>query len=174
MSLTIRPATVVDAPVLCNAERETARTPGLLVSRPDELMPDAFAQKITALSHDGLYVVAERDAQIIGHALLEPLGMEALAHVLSLTIVVHPGHLGQGVGTVLMKHLLDWARQRPGLLKVELRVREGNHRARRLYERFGFVEEGILRQRIRLPDGQLIGDVFMAWFAASPLADPLP
>ncbi|WP_431038473.1 GNAT family N-acetyltransferase [Pseudomonas yamanorum] len=35
---------------------------------------------------------------------------------------------------------LEWARAEPGLLKSELRVRESNSRARRLYEIFGFVE----------------------------------
>lgn len=161
----IRTATPADAPILCEAERETARTPGLLVSRPAELKPEAFAAKIAALNRDGLYLVAERDGALIGHALLEPLGLEALAHVLSLTIVVHPGYLGQGVGQALMSRLLDWAQARVGLLKIELRVRETNERARRLYERFGFVVEGVLHKRIRLPDGQLIGDVTMAWFA---------
>jgi RimJ/RimL family protein N-acetyltransferase len=108
--------------------------------------------------------VAERNSQIAGHALLEPLGREALAHVLSLTIVVHPGHLEQGVGRALMTRMLDWARNRLGLLKIELRVRETNHRARRLYEQFGFIEEGRLQKRIRLPDGSLIADINMAWF----------
>lgn len=164
-TIVIRKASPGDAPRLCAAERETARTPGLLVSRPAELKVEAFELKITALSRDGLYLVAERNGQVAGHALLDPLGLEALAHVLTLTIVVHPGHLGHGVGSALMTQLLDWVRMRPGLVKIELRVRETNHRARRLYERFGFVEEGRLQKRIRLPDGTLIADITMAWFA---------
>lgn len=163
----IRHALVADANTLCSAERNTARTPGLLVSRPHELHPEAFARKIAALTDDGLYLVAEHQGQVVGHALLEPLGLDALAHVMSLTIVVHPGHTGQGVGTALMTQLLAWAAARPGLLKVELRVRETNHRAIGLYQRFGFVEEGRLHQRIRLPDGTFIADITMAWFAPS-------
>lgn len=161
----IRPALVTDATTLCTAERDTARTPGLLVSRPHELQPEAFARKIAALAGNGLYLVAERDGRVVGHALLEPLGLEALAHVMSLTIVVHPGHTGQGIGAQLMTHLLEWAAAHPGLLKVELRVRATNHRAIALYQRFGFVEEGRLQQRIRLPDGTFIADINMAWFA---------
>ena len=163
--LTLRTAVPTDATVLCAAERETARTPGLLVSRPEELLPAAFERKIAALSRDGLYLVAERDGQAVGHALLEPLGLEALAHVMSLTIVVHPGHVGQGIGRALMTRLLAWAGERPGLVKIELRVRETNRRARHLYEQLGFVEEGRLQHRIRLPDGRLIADLTMAWFA---------
>jgi RimJ/RimL family protein N-acetyltransferase len=164
-NIVIRNALPADATTLCEAERETARTPGLLVSRPAELNPTAFERKIIALSRDGLYLVAERNGQLAGHALLEPLGLEALRHILVLTIVVHPGYQGQGVGSALMTRLLDWARARPALARVELRVRETNQRARRLYERFGFVEEGRLQKRIRLPDGTFIADITMAWFA---------
>lgn len=162
--LHIRRALPADAQSLCEAERDTARTPGLLVSHPAEFNVAAFENTITALNLDGLYLVAERDGKTVGHALLQPLGLQAMAHVLSLTIVVHPGHLEQGIGRALMSALLAWACTRPGLLKIELRVRETNYRARRLYQRFGFVEEGHLHKRICLPDGTLIGDVLMAWF----------
>jgi RimJ/RimL family protein N-acetyltransferase len=94
------------------------------------------------------------------------MGLEAMAHVFSLTIVVHPDHVEQGIGRALMTWLLSWAYARPGLLKVELRVRETNHRARHLYEQFGFIEEGRLQKRVRLPDGTFIADISMAWFPA--------
>ena len=64
----------------------------------------------------------------------------------------------------MMNALADWARLAPQVQKVELDVRSTNMRARRLYEKFGFVEEGRFRNRIRLPDGQLIDDIAMAWF----------
>ncbi|KTC18468.1 GCN5 family acetyltransferase [Pseudomonas marginalis ICMP 9505] len=163
--LAIRTALITDAVVLCNAERETARTPGLLISRPSEFSRQSFENKIDALNRDGLYLVAERNGLVVGHALLERFGLEALAHVVSLTIVVHPNNLGQGVGHALMTALLEWASAQPGLVKIELRVRETNLRARRLYEKFGFVEEGRLQKRVLLPDGTFIADITMAWFA---------
>lgn len=163
--LTIRNALIADAVVLCDAERETARTPGLLISRPSELSYESFEEKIEVLGREGFYAVAERGGLVVGHALLEPNSLKALAHVYSLTIVVHPDNLGQGVGEALMTALLKWAQARPGLLKIELRVRETNVRARRLYEKFGFIEEGRLEKRILLPDGTFIADITMAWFA---------
>lgn len=163
--LAIRKALISDSMVLCNAERETARTLGLLVSRPSEFGGESFAEKIDLLTREGLYVVAERGDLVVGHALLEPYKLEALAHIYSLTIVVHPNNLGQGVGQALMTALLEWAKSRPGLLKIELRVRETNSRARRLYKKFGFVEEGRLQKQIMLPDGTFIADITMAWFA---------
>ena len=160
----IRPALATDATAIAAAERETARTPGLLVGRPGEIPVSAYADKIAALAPRGSYVVAEEAGALVGHGLLEPMPMRANAHVCQLTLVVHPGHLGRGIGSALLEHLLDWARQTPSVHKVELHVRSTNERAIRLYRRAGFIEEGRMRDRIRLPDGATVDDLLMGWF----------
>lgn len=161
---TIRRAGKGDAAALCAAEKATALTPGLLVSQPYELQVEAFEHKIALLEQDGAYLVAKSGGALIGHALLEPMALSALSHVFSLTIVVHPGHLGRGIGTALMTELMGWAESHPRVEKIELRVRATNARAIALYKRFGFVEEGRFEKRIRLPDGSYIADVSMARF----------
>ena len=160
--LTIRTAVFADAPVLCAAERETAQTPGLLVSQPHELTVVAFEQKIQALSRAGIYLVAESDGAAVGHALLEPMPLQAMSHVFSLTIVVHPGHVGRGIGKAMMTALMAWADASAVVEKVELRVREGNAAARALYQAFGFVEEGRLSGRIKVGKDRYIADILMA------------
>ncbi len=160
----IRLARVDDAETLCAAEVETAKTPGKLVSRPHELKVESFASKIAELQSRGRYIVAEENGRPVGHAVLEPMGLERVAHVHRLTIVVHPGHLRRGVGTVLMKDLVDWAAGNPAVGKIELLVRAVNPGAIELYKKFGFVEEGRLKNRIRLEDATYIDDVAMAWF----------
>ncbi|MDR3381615.1 GNAT family N-acetyltransferase [Cupriavidus basilensis] len=52
----------------------------------------------------------------------------------------------------------------PAVEKIELRVRATNKRARVLYARFGFVQEGRFEKRIRLPDGSYLADISMARF----------
>jgi RimJ/RimL family protein N-acetyltransferase len=163
--VTIRTALKTDAAVLWDAERRTAMTPGLLAARPGEIPVRLFEEKIEALLTGGRYVVAERDGKVVGHALLEPLGsLAAISHVFVLTIVVHPGMLGQGVGTTLLRDLLDWAGRDARVTKIELRVRSTNSRAVALYRKVGFVEEGRFRRRLRLEDGTFIDDLAMAWF----------
>ena len=90
LNLFIRDARIEDAAILAAAERATAETPGLLVSRLSELGLESFEKKIVELSKLGRYVVAEKDGKIVGHALLDPMPLEALSHVFRLTIVVHP------------------------------------------------------------------------------------
>jgi len=163
-NLLIREARPDDASVLVAAEKETARTPGLLVSRPDELTLQAFELKIAELAQRGRYIVAEKDGRIAGHALLDPMPLQAILHVFRLTIVVHPGFTGQGIGTALLAELMDWAKRSPRVGKIELLVRATNQRAVHLYSKLGFIEEGRFHKRIRLPDGNFIDDLAMAWF----------
>lgn len=159
-----RPATPDDAAAMCQAERETSRTPGLLISTADELSEQDFRKKITWLTEAGIYAVAEIGNEAVGHASLEPMPLQAMWHVFSLTVVVHPDHTGRGIGSALMSHVLTWAEDNPLVEKVELRVRESNAVARRLYARFGFVEEGRFERRIKLGDGIYVADISMARF----------
>ena len=153
-----------DAQALCAAERETSKTPGLLVSLPHEFSESSFENKIAWLATAGVYLVAEMGGEMAGHALLEPMPLRATSHVFSLTIVVHPGHTGRGVGTHLMHAVLHWAGRHPAVEKIELRVRETNAVARRLYQRFGFIEEGRFEKRLKLADGTYLADICMARF----------
>lgn len=160
----IRLATPADAEILWAAEEATRSTPGLLVGWPGEIPVEAWRTKIAKLATDGRYIVAEGAAGAVGHALLDPMPMRANAHVFLLTIVVHPGHLGRGIGHALLRDLLDWAQSDPRVGKVELNVRAGNVRAQELYRRVGFVAEARFKQRLRRIDGQFEDDIGMAWF----------
>lgn len=162
--VTIRPAMVADAPLLWKAEVETARSAGRLVSRPHELLLEAFEAKVGELGPRGCYLVAVDKGETCGHAFLEPMSLEAVQHVYRLTIVVHPGRTGGGVGTALLTHLQRWVASFADRRKIELLVRASNPDAVRLYRRLGFVEEGRFRDRIRLPDGTFVDDIAMAWF----------
>ena len=163
--LIIRSARVDDAATLCAAEQAIAETPGRLISRPEELRLEAFVSLIEKLSGGaGCYLVAEDNGACVGHALLNPMELIALAHVYRLTIVVHPGHSGKGIGTALMRSICEWATCSPQVHKIELLVRSTNERALSLYRKFGFVEEGRLRDHVRLPDGSYIDEVSMGWF----------
>lgn len=164
MKLTIRPATLTDAPAIHAAEQVTALTAGRLVSLPEELRLPDFEDTIQALQTAGRYIVAETPERIVGHAFLAPMGLQAIAHVFRLTIVVHPEFTQQGIGTALMADLLQWAEQDLRVQKIELLVRATNQPAIQLYQNHGFVEEGRFHKRVRLLDGTFVDDISMAWF----------
>jgi ribosomal protein S18 acetylase RimI-like enzyme len=67
---------------------------------------------------------------------------------------------GRGIGTALMATTLQAAKQ-SGITRVELHVREKNLRAIALYEKFGFVREGLMRRDVFV-DGAYENSLLMA------------
>lgn len=163
MTVTIRAARVADAPLLAAAERAIAATPGLLVSLPAELTDERFAQKIAALdgADNGRYLVAETAGELVGHGMLDPLPLAAVRHVVHLTLAVHPGWQGRGVGRALLASLIDWARAAPAVEKIELHVRASNAAAQALYRKLGFAEIGRWQRKVKIAPGQYVADVAM-------------
>jgi len=70
-----------------------------------------------------------------------------------LAIAVLPEYLGGGVGTLLLQHLLEAAKQR--YPRVVLSVRATNP-AKRLYERMGFVVIGEIANRVGTPSSYMV------------------
>ncbi len=167
-SLTIRNAEVKDADLLLAAEQYHATEPGFLVSKPEELILDNFKNKISHLINpeNGIYVVGELDGKIVAHGVLERMNLQALSHIMRLTLVTHHGHQKKGIGKGILGYLIDWAKK-SGVTKIELLVREVNWDAVRLYRSFGFVREGVLRRRIR-DDDRFLDDITMALFLDEP------
>jgi ribosomal protein S18 acetylase RimI-like enzyme len=161
--LTIRDARIEDAAALAEAEREIAKNPGFLASQPFELTDERFAEKIAELSgtDNGKCVVAQNGIEIVGHAMLDPLRLSACRHVVHLTIVVHPGSQGKGVGKVLLGELIRWAKTTTTVEKIELHVRSSNTVALDFYRKFGFTEIGRWTRRIKVAPGQYLDDVAM-------------
>lgn len=61
-----------------------------------------------------------------------------------MSLAVHPAFQRQGLGTFLLNAVLQEAAAL-GVVKMLLEVRESNQAARQLYERHGFVQDGIRR-----------------------------
>ena len=53
----------------------------------------------------------------------------------------------------MMEEMLDWVAEYSTLSRVELEVVAVNKKARRLYEKFGFVEEGLIKNGAKIGDG---------------------
>jgi ribosomal protein S18 acetylase RimI-like enzyme len=98
---------------------------------------------------------------IIGHAMFDPLHLEAIRHVVHLTLAVHPGWQGQGVGKALLGKLIEWAREAPAVEKAELHVRSSNTAAQALYQKMGFSEAGRWKRRVKIGSGKYLDDVMM-------------
>lgn len=163
-SYIFRKARPEEAALLAEAEREIAKTPGLLAASPEEIKDEVIQEKITALAKNdsGLCLVIEQGKKLVGHAFVEPHKLAVTAHVVFLTIVIHEGFQGQGLGKALMTKLIDWAKAHPKIEKFELQVRSSNARAIKLYESLGFVEEGRKSKRLKYGPNDYQDDIYMA------------
>lgn len=68
------------------------------------------------------------------------------AHAAGLGMGVHDAFTGRGIGAALIGAMLDAADNWLALRRIELTVFPDNAPAIRLYERHGFVREGLKRQ----------------------------
>lgn len=99
---------------------------------------------LDGLSADVLHIVAVLDGTLVGQAgLFRHNGRRA--HAAELGIGVHDDHHGKGIGTALMREIVEAADKWLAIGRLELTVFTDNAAAIRLYERFGFEREGTRR-----------------------------
>jgi RimJ/RimL family protein N-acetyltransferase len=132
-------------------------TPGA-VSEPSEAF--WISEMIRAAEH--LVLVAEADGEVVGNVLVSVDRGVATEHVGVLSITIAESWRDVGIGTELIAAAQRWARDR-GLRKVSLGVFPDNGRAIAVYERAGFVREGLRRLQYRSGDA-FRDEVLMAWF----------
>ncbi|MCK9269826.1 MAG: GNAT family protein [Bacteroidales bacterium] len=64
----------------------------------------------------------------------------------SLSLFIHPKHQRQGIGTMVIQHLISHGFDHLNLHRLEAEVISYNQAAMALMKRAGFVQEGCLRQ----------------------------
>jgi RimJ/RimL family protein N-acetyltransferase len=98
--------------------------------------------------------------EVVGWCDVTPKSRPIYAHCGVLGMGLLPRFRGRGLGTKLIARTLQAARAF-GLTRVELTVREDNRNAIALYERVGFVTEGLQRNGA-LVDGEYENIIEMA------------
>ncbi len=105
-------------------------------------------------------------AAVVGDKVVGMFGLRAFTrprrqHAGSIGMSVHEDWHGKGVGSALMRAGIDLADNWLNLTRLELEVYTDNEPAIRLYERFGFEREGLLRQHA-YRDGRYVDSYMMA------------
>jgi L-phenylalanine/L-methionine N-acetyltransferase len=107
---------------------------------------EAWRKRMAELPESDYMLVACVDDEIVGHAGLHVAGKSPRrAHAMSLGIGVASAWHGRGVGTTLVKALIDLADGWLNVIRLELMVFTDNAAAIKLYGKFGFEIEGTHR-----------------------------
>jgi RimJ/RimL family protein N-acetyltransferase len=162
---TIRRATPHDANALVELAESVGREEGrwILGTGPWRSISDErrYLRSIQRYP-DAAVLVAEDAGHIVGRLSLSRDPHPASRHVADLGLMVAESHRRRGVGTALLDEAVTWARS-AGVSKLELHVFPWNAPALRLYESFGFVQEGY-RKRHYERGGELVDAILMAYF----------
>ena len=164
--VTLRCVTAADVPALCGMweDPESRRLTGSH-PRAEASAAQLNAWYATRVGQDDrldLAVVDNATGVAVGEAVLNEwdAGNESCGFRISLV----PGSYGRGLGTEATRLICGYGFEKLGLHRIALEVYAFNPRARRTYEKAGFVAEGVLRDALRW-DGAWVDATVMSILA---------
>ncbi|MFF7245389.1 GNAT family N-acetyltransferase [Embleya sp. NPDC008237] len=152
----IRLAVPADEPVLARIDRDTWSPQ--VTPTPPQPPAHPFFDPDTPPAN---VLVAHEGPEVRGFVKIRPSRMAAGGHVQYINgFAVDPAHQGRGIGTLLLSAARAEAARR-NARRITLHVLGTNSHAWRLYEKSGYIVEGIARGEFLL-DGRYVDSVSMA------------
>lgn len=106
-----------------------------------------YIERINSMDNSKNVLITIED-EIVGIASINSVQKERMKHNGTLGISIRKKYWGIGLGSEIMTYLIDWAKSNKITKKINLLVREDNIRGVKLYEKFGFEKEGLLKKDI--------------------------
>lgn len=165
--IVLRSPVAEDAQSLINYCTQIYASSDYVVTEPDEYISDVKNQKKWIEDFDGkegtVCILAELDGKVIGSLdFRNNAGRRRIQHRGEFGMGVVKPWRGKGVGKALVARLVDWAKESTNPVeKIELMVMQTNDPAKKLYQSFGFKQEGRIFREIKMPDGSYIDGIAM-------------
>ncbi|MGL5651344.1 MAG: GNAT family N-acetyltransferase [Paraclostridium sp.] len=106
-----------------------------------------YIERVNSMNNSkNVLIIIENE--IVGIASITSVQKERMKHNGTLGISLRKKYWGIGLGSEIMAYLIDWAKSNKITKKINLLVREDNIRGVKLYEKFGFEKEGLLKKDI--------------------------
>lgn len=169
-ALTLRVAEPADAPGLIGLSNSIRAEGVFYVADDPRLTSEDYAEYLRLLDGERHLVLLATDGErVVGTLTAIGGGLRKTRHVAEIGIGVAAGWRDAGLGSALLTTAIEWCRQR-GLVKLELSVFANNERAIRLYQRYGFREEGRRTAKYRI-SGEYVDEVLMGLLLSDPQSD---
>jgi L-phenylalanine/L-methionine N-acetyltransferase len=156
----IRPIEVKDAEKLVEIMRQRTVLPNIIAL--PSLRIGKFEERLKNPSPNQHDFVAEIDGKVVGLCGLNQGGGRR-AHTGSLFVFIDEEYHGRGIGTSLIQNAIDLADNWLMIERIELTVIDVNTKAKALYEKLGFNNEGFKHGSI-VQNGRFAGEYCMARF----------
>jgi len=110
---------------------------------------EGFIENISK-QNNALFIIAEIEGKIVGNLSFSGGTRPRLAHAGEFGVSILKEYWEQGIGTELIKYLIEWAKQSGVIRKIDLRVRSDNDLAIHVYKKLGFNEEGVITRDLQI------------------------
>jgi ribosomal protein S18 acetylase RimI-like enzyme len=111
-------------------------------------------------SDKNIFLVAEVNNRIVGFSRCEGNKLKRSSHKVEFGVCVLKEFWGYGIGKNFLEQSVHWADSN-GIKKISLNVLETNNSAIKLYQKYGFEVEGILKNDKVLSDGNYYNTILM-------------
>ena len=161
-TVTIRPAKASDATQIVATAKEIV-SEGTFIQKEKVRTIDEEEAFINEMNEkDNMYVVIQLEDRVIGIARLIRGELEMKQHVGLFRTWLSKKGQGKGIGSKVMEYTLDWAEQHK-LKKIVLTVFSKNIVAKKLYEKYGFIVEGVQKDQLCI-NREFQDEIYMAYF----------
>jgi RimJ/RimL family protein N-acetyltransferase len=145
----LRPLTTADVPAIMDsiADAEARRLTGTHASFTTEQVGTALRDWATRDDRIDMAIIERATGNYAGEVVLNGLDPDNAS--CGFRIALPSAYTDRGLGTEATRLILGHAFDTVGVHRVELEVFAFNPRARRVYEKVGFVYEGTKRQALR-------------------------
>jgi len=124
---------------------------GLPISEETE---KSYLEKL-AVSTTSVMYVAKKDGKIVGNASFNGMPGERIKHRGEVAVSVLKCEWGQGIGSMLLEAIIDFAKNVARAEIISLEVRSDNERAIKLYKKYGFEKIGCFKGFFKI-DGEYV------------------
>ncbi|MEU4443849.1 GNAT family protein [Actinosynnema sp. NPDC050801] len=144
----LRPVTAADLPALMPMllDEDVARLTGSHGELDEARLRAWYETRGRQGDRLDLAVVERATGEVVGEAVLND--WDAANESCGFRVALVPGAVGRGLGTEATRLIVGHGFEYLGLHRVSLEVYASNPRARRVYEKVGFVAEGVLREAL--------------------------
>lgn len=101
-------------------------------------------------SYNSAMFIAIIENNIVGIVSISSNNKSRTKHVGTLGISLLQKYWGIGLGSELMSFIINWSKSNKITKKISLLVNDDNTRGKALYKKYGFVEEGFLKNDVYL------------------------
>ncbi|GAA0264270.1 GNAT family protein [Saccharothrix mutabilis subsp. mutabilis] len=161
----LRPVVADDVPALrpMFSDPEVGRLTGTRGGDPgEERLREWYGSRGGQDGRLDLAVVERGSGVVVGEVVLNEWDAGNASCGFRISFV--PGAFGRGMGTEATRLVVGYGFEVLGLHRISLEVYAFNPRARRVYEKVGFVAEGVLRDALRW-DGEWVDATVMSMLA---------